>query len=98
METVTLYVDLGECGEKQVEFDVDCSPAQKASGLFGKWENATPGYDAECYITAARINDKDVLWLFDAEGLKSLAQEILDELNTREPEFNEPELFDRRAA
>ena len=89
--TVSKSVDLGECGEKDVEFTVDYTPAEAASGMFGPWEHSTPGSSSEIDITGATIDGHDVLWLFDAEGRRLIGDAILEDLDGEEPDFDEPE-------
>ena len=89
--TVTKSVDLGECGEKDIEFTVDYTPAEPASGMFGPWEHSTPGSSSEIDITGATIDGHDVLWLFDVEGLRLIEADLLESLDDEEPDFDEPE-------
>lgn len=89
--TVTKSVDLGECGEKIVEFTVDYMPPVPAAGMFGPWERSTPALSSELDITRAAINGHDALWLFDAEARRLIGDEIREQLDGEELEFDEPE-------
>ena len=88
---VVQTVDFGECGEKDVSFAVDYSPAEAPRGMSGPWEDSSPGNSSECEVTGATLYGHDIFWMFDAEGLALIADAIREELDGEDADIDEPE-------
>ena len=84
-------VDFGEAGEKEVSFEVFHYPGQPDRHMCGPFEDASQGYGSELDIMGAKIGELDVLWMFDAEALRLIEDDICSELDDEEPEFDERE-------
>ena len=95
---VTQTVDFGECGEKEVSFAVDYSPAEAPRGMSGPWEDSSPGNSSECEVTGATLDGNDIFWMFDATALRLIAVSVCEELDGEEYEFDVPDCDEERWA
>ena len=91
--TITQCVDFGECGEKDVAFEVDYRPYRPATGMFGPWEHAQPEEPEEVDIVGATIGGNNVLFLFDAEALRLLSEGLLEAIAEEDREEDIPDYY-----
>ncbi len=92
--SIALTLDLGELGERDVEFEVHYMAGSPETGRFGRPEDYDPGCDSEVSIVSAKIACIDITPLLgDAE--EAIIEAIKAEFDDRAAnDFDE----DREAA